>query len=77
MARRCNAMRTPEKKGERNPRAYRCRNEANRAIRVFQTDQHPRVADGWFEVELCDACFFRSNANAIVNLRGKQDWRYL
>lgn len=79
--RRCNAMRTPVKKpnAAQQPRAYRCRNDATRAIQVFQSDRHSQVADGWFEVELCDSCFFRSNANAIVKVTaGKRTlWRYL
>lgn len=59
-------------------RTARCRNEATRAMRIHQASDHPRVADGWFEVELCHQCFLlRSESHAIINLEGRQNWRWL
>lgn len=54
-------------------RVYRCRNEASRAVRVHQENEHLRVGTGWYEVELCDNCFYASDSTAIVE--GK--WRWL
>jgi len=80
--RRCNAMRTPEKRPttKRQPRSYRCRNEATRAVGIHQENGHMRIASGWFEVEVCDSCFFRSEAGALVETKlktGRWNWRYL
>lgn len=75
----CCAIRTANNPN-RHPgeqRVYRCRNKAGRAIRVHQASDHPRVADGWFEVDLCDPCFYRSAGEAVVNLKGRKPWRWL
>lgn len=76
---RCSCVRTGEnpKKMPGEQRVYRCPNEATRLMRVHQENEHGRVGTGWFEVALCDPCFLtRSEANAIVKLRGQQPWRW-
>lgn len=72
---RCVSIRTTKspKKLPGEQRAYRCRNTASRAMRAFQTDEHLQVGTGWYEVELCDNCFFASDSTRIVE--GK--WRWL
>lgn len=76
---RCCAKRTGHnpKKMAGQQRTYQCRNTATRAITVFQASDHARVADGWFDVPLCDPCFWRSEANAIVVSKGRMPWRWL
>ena len=61
-----------------NPKtSRRCRNEAWREIRVHQENEHPIVGTGWFWVNVCQYHFFKSNAQAVVNLKGRQEWRNL
>lgn len=75
---KCSAVRTGKnhKRLAGQQRVYRCRNEATRIMRIHQHPEHARVAEsGWFEVALCETCFFASDARAIVMLKGRQSWR--
>lgn len=60
-----------------NDKGRRCRNISMRSIRVHQAPDHPQIATGWFQVELCDSCFFKSSANAIVTMKGRKNWKWL
>ena len=60
-----------------NDNGRRCRNDAWREIRVFQTHSHAQVGTGWFWVNLCRQHFFASSAKAVVNLKGREAWRKL
>lgn len=77
---RCQAIRTAQTKGVQpgRQRVYRCGNEAIQQIRIHQASDHPRVADGWFAVDLCYACYMRSEASALsTTLQGRHQWRRL
>jgi len=67
----CQNIRCPKMK------AWRCRNEATRKISVFQEPEHPKIANRWFWVYLCDPCFFSSDSSAIVTLKGKPSWKWM
>lgn len=56
----------------------RCRNDAYRTMRIFQDNTHSRVGPTrWFRIELCQPCFFASEAKAIVSFTGREKRRNL